>query len=86
MNAQPNLFHKSFLKKLKDPPKDFNLDLYTYYIARKNKLDMIRFPVYFGKRIYGISHWDINLMSKIKYIKNVMKYLSVLKKNAKNNS
>lgn len=36
INAQPNLFHRSFLKKTPNPPKDFSFDLYYYYIAKPN--------------------------------------------------
>src|SRR3989344_277539 len=42
INAQPNLFHKSFLKKIKNPPKDFSFDLYVFYLAKKSNLKIIR--------------------------------------------
>ena len=36
INAQPNIFNKSLLEKMKNPPKDFSFDLYVYYIAKIN--------------------------------------------------
>jgi len=84
INAQPNLFHKSFLKRLKNPPKDFNLELYSFYIAKRNKFKIIRFPVSFNKRLSGESHWNKNLKSKIKHIRNVICY-SLRLKNVANN-
>ena len=35
INAQPNLFPKSFFEALTQFPDDFSLDLYMYYMARK---------------------------------------------------
>ena len=47
IHAQPVIFHKDFFNKWKNPPKDFNLDLYVYYLAKKFKFKIIRFPVQF---------------------------------------
>lgn len=80
INAQPNIFHKSLLKLMKNPPKDFALDLYTYYLAKKNKYNLIKFPVHFGKRIYGKSTWNTGWKARIKSIKKVMKFTFVLRK------
>jgi len=38
INAQPNIFHRSFFEKLKNIPKDFSLDL---YIVQKQGLDLM---------------------------------------------
>src|SRR3989338_3713461 len=35
INAQPNLFHHSFFEKWDNPPYDFSLDLYAFYMARR---------------------------------------------------
>jgi glycosyltransferase involved in cell wall biosynthesis len=37
INAQPNVFHRSFFNTWKNPPKDFALDLYVLYLAKKTK-------------------------------------------------
>ena len=38
INAQPNIFHRSFLDNLSGIPKDFSLDLFFLYIAQKKKI------------------------------------------------
>ena len=45
INAQPTIFHKSFFQIWQNPPNDFSLDLYVYFMAKKSKLVIKRFPV-----------------------------------------
>jgi glycosyltransferase involved in cell wall biosynthesis len=80
INSQPNFFHRSFLKYLKNPPKDFSFDLYVYWIAKEKKLKIIRFPVFFGKRKYGNSKWNTGISSRIKFIKRTIKFSKELKR------
>ena len=80
INAQPNLIHKSFLKLMKRPPKDFSFDLYTYYLAKKENYNLIRFPVYFGRRIHGQSAWNVDFNSKLKFIKRTIDFTFKLKR------
>ena len=37
INAQPNLFSRSFYQTWKNPPNDFSLDLYVYFQAKKQR-------------------------------------------------
>lgn len=74
INAQPNLFHKSFLKKLENLPNDFSLDIYAYYHAKKLKYKIIRFKVFFPERIHGESSWNTSFGSKWKFIKRTIKF------------
>lgn len=80
INAQPTIFSKSFFHSLKNPPSDFSLDLYFYYKAIRSNLKIYRFPVLFGKRMYGISSWNIGFKSKIKFIRRTINYSFKLKK------
>lgn len=80
INAQPNIFHKSFLKLMKNPPTDFAFDLYVYYIAKKNKYTIKRFPVYFGKRIFGESAWNTSWKARFKFVKRTINFTFKLKK------
>ena len=80
INAQPNIFHRSFLKFLTNPPKDFAFDLYVYYIAKHHKYKVIRFPVHFGKRIFGESAWNTGWKARAKFIKRTIKFTRELKK------
>ncbi|MDZ4728254.1 MAG: glycosyltransferase family 2 protein [Leptospira sp.] len=79
INAQPNLFHKSFFESWIDPPFDFSLDLYAYYLAKVKKLNLIRFDVLFPPRIHGHSSWNTGIKSKIKFIKRTLDFSKKLK-------
>ncbi|MEM9214757.1 MAG: glycosyltransferase family 2 protein [Cyanobacteria bacterium P01_F01_bin.150] len=74
INAQPNLFSASFFNRWQDPPYDFSLDLYCYYLALKSKFKIIRFEVRFGERAHGISRWNINWKAKLKFIKRTIDF------------
>lgn len=80
INAQPNIFPKSFYQTWKNPPYDFSLDLYAMYMARKQSLIIQRFNVVFPKRQHGESKWNTGLKSKWKFIKRTIQYSFKLKK------
>ena len=72
INAQPNIFPASFYSQL-ESPDDFSLDLFFYYRAKKNKLEIIRFPVFFARRVAGEAHLN-NLSAKLKYSKRTIQF------------
>lgn len=74
INAQPTIFPRTFFESWQDPPKDFSLDLYAYVLAKKAKLPVQRFPVYFGPRHSGKSHWNEGIFSKLKFIKRTFDF------------
>ncbi len=80
INAQPTFFPRSFFEAWQDPPQDFSLDLFAYYQAKKYHLKIIRFPVFFGKRLHGQSHWNINWKAKWKFIKRTIAFSLTLRK------
>jgi len=81
INAQPNIFHRSFFESIKKScPKDFSLDLYLLYMAKKKELDLIRFNVIFPERIHGSSSWNDGFASKWKFIKRTLDFSVKLKK------
>lgn len=80
INAQPTMFHRDFFADWDDPPKDFSLDLYAYYMAHAKSLQMHRFPVRFGERAHGHSHWNVNWQGKLHFIKRTLDYSFKLKK------
>lgn len=81
INAQPNIFHKSFFKQVADVcPKDFSLDLFFLYKAQKLGLKIIRFDVVFPERIFGESSWNTGFSSKWKFIKRTIEFSLKLKK------
>jgi len=80
VNAQPKVFHRNFLKKLPNPPRDFSLDLYLLYQARIHKYQILEHQVHFGKRLYGESKGGGTLKGKLKLIQRTLKYMLKLKR------
>jgi glycosyltransferase involved in cell wall biosynthesis len=80
INAQPTMFKREFFETWVSPPHDFALDLYVYYQARLQKLAVHRFPVRFGPRAHGVSHWNINWASKRKFIQRTFNFSVELKR------
>lgn len=81
INAQPNIFHRSFFKSwVSDAPDDFSLDLYVLYQAKKANLNIIRFDVIFPERIHGESSWNDGVSAKWKFIKRTLQFSFQLKR------
>jgi glycosyltransferase involved in cell wall biosynthesis len=80
INAQPNMFSRRFFESWANPPEDFSLDLYTYYRAHICGLKVHRFPVKFGERVHGVSHWNVNWAAKRKFIRRTLDFSLQLKK------
>ncbi len=74
INAQPTLFSRNFFDSWSDPPKDFSLDLFAYYSAKLSKIRIYKFPVKFGDRAFGVSHWNVDWKSKKKFIYRTIEY------------
>ena len=74
VNAQPNIFHRDFLATWQDPPHDFSLDLFALVMARRQGLTLKRFPVRFGERAHGTSHWNVDWRSKVKFIRRTVDF------------
>lgn len=79
INAQPKMFHKSFVSLMRDPPNDFSLDVYALYLAKRYGYRVATIPVYFGKRIYGESKSAFNIRSRLKTIIRTIKYIFYLR-------
>ena len=74
INAQPTMFSRQFFETWETPPHDFSLDLYAFYQARRIGLNVHRFPVLFGERAHGVSHWNVNWAAKRKFIKRTIEF------------
>ncbi len=81
INAQPTMFTRRFFETWVAAPDDFALDLYAYYQAQTQGLKVHRFPVRFGERAYGVSHWNVNWAAKWKFIRRTVDFSLQLKKN-----
>lgn len=80
INAQPNMFSRKFFESWVNPPHDFSLDLYVYFTARNQGLPVYRFPVEFGERAHGVSHWNVNWAAKMKFIRRTIDFSFELKR------
>jgi len=80
INAQPNMFSRAFFESWVNPPHDFSLDLYVYFTARNQGLPVYRFPVEFGERAHGVSHWNVNWAGKMKFIRRTIDFSFELKR------
>jgi glycosyltransferase involved in cell wall biosynthesis len=83
INAQPTMFSRTFFETWQEPPHDFSLDLYAYYKARLIGLKVYRFPVNFGERAHGVSHWNISWEEKRKFIRRTIQFSMNLRKSHK---
>ena len=83
INAQPKMFHKSFLKNFKNVPSDFSLDLYFLYLAKLNNYDIVEHPVFFRKRYKGQSKGGGSIKGKWSLIKRTWKYIFTLRNTLK---
>ncbi len=79
INGQPKMFHKSFLEKMKESPKDFKFDLFVQYVALKNKMKVESIPVEFGKRKHGKSNWAYSIFSRVKTYLGFISYMIKLR-------
>ena len=80
INAQPTMFPRKLIDAWSSPPDDFSLDLYAYYQAQTKGLKVCRFPVKFGGRAHGVSHWNVNWAAKWKFIRRTVDFSIQLKK------
>lgn len=81
INAQPNIFPKSFFDGLDYFPDDFSLDLYMYYMAKRKGIEVKRMDVLFTERLHGTSKWnDQTFKSKWKFIKRTVAFSHQMKR------
>lgn len=79
IGAIPVIFSRNLLKFMTNIPNDFSIELYTYYIAKKNKFKIIRQKVCIKNREYGRSSWNTGIKSKIKQSHRIIKDSLIIK-------
>jgi len=87
INAQPKIFPRRFYDNIleKEAPTDFSLDLFLLYQAKKNKYEIISFPVEFKKRQLGIAKGGGgSLVNRWNLIKRTLKYIFKLREELNN--
>jgi glycosyltransferase involved in cell wall biosynthesis len=80
VNAQPKIFHRSFFERMLNPPKDFSLDLYALYLARREGLKVLSQRVYFGKRHAGEAKGGGSLRGKLRLTNRTVRYIFALRR------
>jgi glycosyltransferase involved in cell wall biosynthesis len=80
INAQPKVFERSLLSKIKSPPDGFGFDLYVLYSAKKNGYSFETIPVSFPSRIHGVSNWASNFVGRYRTILGMIKFMIDLAK------
>ncbi|MDX2146036.1 MAG: glycosyltransferase family 2 protein [Planctomycetota bacterium] len=83
INAQPKILHRSFFATWIDPPRDFSLDLYALYTAKRAGLTILSRPVFFTKRIHGEAKGGGTLKGKWKLVKRTFAYIAKLRRELK---
>ena len=79
INAQPKIFHQKFLNNLKKAPKDFSLDLFFLYIAKRKHYKVLEYPVYYKKRFRGIAKGGDSFLGKLLLSIRTFKFIISLK-------
>ena len=70
--AQPSIFHNSIKEEIQKAPNGYELDVYVFLAALIRGFVPQRFPVLFPRRAYGKSHWNINIISKVLFIRRIL--------------
>jgi len=89
INAQPKIFSRDFYNDFLNigAPKDFSLDLFALYQAKKNNFEILSLPVEFKKRELGVAKGGGgSLKNRVNLIRRTFKYILELKKDLPNSS
>jgi len=81
INAQPKIFHRTFLDEFENAPLDFSLDLFLMHFFENKNIKIKTFPVFFNKRKYGEAKGGGTFKGKLKLIKRTLSYIRTLKQN-----
>jgi glycosyltransferase involved in cell wall biosynthesis len=84
INAQPTVFHRTLYNRMIEMPNDFSIDLYSYVVAKQQKVKIRRFKIDFEKRSHGESSWNSGLDSVVRMSIKTVKYSITLRKNIVN--
>lgn len=80
INGQPKCFPRRLFELASNPPTDLSLDLYFFYVAKKNGFAVRTFDVQFGDREHGESKWAFNFRSKARNVARSVKYMAALRR------
>ena len=75
INAQPSIYHSSLLDYIEDAPDDYNFDAFMFIQSRRLRMSLIRLPVLFPERQFGVSSWNTSLVAKVSFMFNQFCFL-----------
>lgn len=73
VNAEPKLFHRSFLESLKESPDDFTYDLYVLMVCARKGMPIYEFDVRYELRSWGKSKLAANPWVRLKTSMNAFR-------------
>lgn len=85
-NGQPKIFTRDLLKEVLDGPDDFTLDTYLLIRARVKEIPTHTVSVSWVARQSGLSSWNINLASRLRIVRQYLKFLIGERRNIKRHS
>ena len=85
VQATPVLFDSSLREQMTKTPNGFEIDIYTYVLAKKCRYNVERIKVRQLERVGGASSWNTGLQSRIRQSMRIIKGSIALKKSMKQN-
>jgi glycosyltransferase involved in cell wall biosynthesis len=70
----PTALHKdnSLLSVLLNGPKDYSFECFALFMARLDRVNIVRVHVAYGDRLHGTSHWQYGLGSELRLMSSIL--------------
>jgi glycosyltransferase involved in cell wall biosynthesis len=75
LNAQPKVFSRDLLEKIKNPPSGIPFDAFILWTAKKGGFSKKRIEVRLARRRYGRSHWNFGIRKRLNTFFKVVREL-----------
>ena len=83
-NGQPKIFTRDLLEEVLEGPDDFTLDTYLLIRSRVRGIPTHTLSVSWVPRQSGVSSWNINLSSRLRTVRQYLRFLIGERRNIKN--
>jgi len=61
----PTLVNADLVELFQDGPDDYSFEAFFLFVCRKLKIKVSRFPISYGTRLYGKSHWQSGIKAEL---------------------
>jgi hypothetical protein len=61
----PTLVKAELVELFKDGPDDYSFEAFLLFVCRKRKIKVSRYPIPYGTRLYGKSHWQSGIKAEL---------------------